>query len=228
MQWSHDVMTAVIPFLSSVLPFVTLGTLAVSIVALVNSRSAATSSGISALRGEMRKLESFLLSPETRAARRRVVESPPIIRAAGGDYSPLAGNTSYLGLPGIGTAINNGGARDADELADAYSLICMSMSHAASLAPSRKRGRIAKFWRRNSIALYGHLDEMLSSTDEVRWELNKIPLLWPLDRNKLDSNKSTLLSDSNLKRNIDYLNSRRNQGIAPEIQIPHYPLSSES
>lgn len=223
-----EMLDDVLALFSKALPYVAVGALAVSIVALVTSWSVATSSRISALRNEIRELESSLLSPEIRAASRCVVHSTPIIRAAGGDYSPWAHDKSYLKNPNVVEAIDKGGAVDADRLADAYSLICMSVSHAASISPSRRKGTLAKFWRQNSIGVYGQLDELLHATDEVRWELSKNALLWPLDRNTIDVEKVTLLSDQYLERNVSYLNSRRDRKIATAILIPHYPLPRES
>jgi hypothetical protein len=229
MEWLDDVLAAVIPILSKALPYATAGALAVSIVALATSWSSATSSGIRALREEMRELESSLLSPEMRSALRCVAHSAPIIRAAADNYSPWAHDKSYLNNANVVAEVEKGGARDADHLADAYSLICMSVSYAASIVPARKQGRLAKFWRHNSIAVYGQLNELLGATDEVRWELNKSASLWPLDSNTIGGKKLTLLSDQNLARNVNYLNSRRDiKKVATGIRIPNYPLPSRS
>ncbi|MDN6025440.1 hypothetical protein [Bifidobacterium mongoliense] len=200
--------------------YVALGSLVVAAVALITTWRSSSSTRVNVMQKDVLELEALLLSNQVRDARLKVLQSPPVIRKAGQDYSPLSSNKSYLKDSEVMEAINEGAAKDSDELTTAYSTIVMCIIRATAIIPNWKIGRSATYWKKMSPAIYGQLDELLSTTDETRWEFHKIPLLWPLDMNTLAADKLTLLSDKNLRRNVDLLNSHRGKG-AIEIKIPH-------
>jgi hypothetical protein len=218
---SLDEFVALAPTAS---PLVAIVALLVSIIALVRAARVAKRDGLRALDQALLEMREHLVSRDLRKARRAIGFAPPIIRAAGNDYAPWSPTRTYLRTANAAQALQSRGARDHDELVDAYAEIMLAVAQMGNTAPRRRTGYLARRWREASVALYGQLDEVLASTGESRWELNKFDSLWPLDRETMQSEKITLLSDEVVAQQLKYLNSRRDRVHAAELRLPHHPL----
>lgn len=191
--------------------------LAVSLVALARAVRASRRAGRDEASQKILHLRERLLSPELRAARRVIVFSPPIIRAAGDDYATYSHSRAYLSDAGALAAAARGGAQDADTFTDAYSRIFSAIAEMAAALPAPRDLALRRLWRKQTSDLYGHMSEMLRCLDEARWELSKHLLLWPLDRETLGETP-TLLSDESVTRQLEKLNAGKHKH-APELKL---------
>ena len=205
--------------------------LVLSIFAFILAQSAARRSGQRQLEQDIFHLRERLVSKEIRQARRTVKSSPAIIREARSDYLPSACDKAYLDKPHVIEKLNIGGARDLDEFTDAYAKIISVVANMVAIMPRRRRGSLARLWRKETADLYGQMQGVLGATDEARWELNKEMFLWPLNREMLSRDELNLLHDESIVRQLDRLNANRRKRSTKrrkktvELKLPHYPLS---
>lgn len=166
------------------------------------------------LQAEIWDLQAFILSSEVTRAKRRIIESAEVIRQAKDDYSSESHDRSYLDDPSVQAAIDRGAAKDSDEFVDAYAVVSRIVSRAASIAPGDEDREIVAFWKKETVGLYGSIDDLMWNIGESRNELQKCNLLWPLDRATVEL-KTTLFSDEILRSQIEFLNTRRAENACP-------------